>query len=261
MINLIKTLFMHFQVISTTTINPIPTNYFPIHAKDLLAAAAASTKTAASLFNNNNNNTHAKSNFSTSASSSPTTSSLSTKQEVNTNADCAPIVAPPPSSNVDIKQQPAVPTHGRRLRQRPPKSSPNTSRRNSVSSNQSSTSSSTTSAIASQQIQNVQQSHEDLKQTVNKYFGIVNRIESGEQFSIRAKRLLPNGQMQYLIEWGEQQQPQQPSPVIVAPPTTTTAVHLAETTTSNDIIQQNDVDSQLTLTHNNGQVTDEMSVN
>lgn len=256
---------MYFQVISTTTINPIPTNYFPIHAKDLLAAAAASTKTAASLFNNNNNNTHAKSNFSTSASSSPTTSSLSAKQEVNTNADCAPIVAPPPASNVDIKQQPVVPTHGRRLRQRPPKSSPNTSRRNSVSSNQSSTSSSTTSATASQQIQNVQQSHEDLKQTVNKYFGIVNRIESGEQFSIRAKRLLPNGQMQYLIEWGEQQQP---SPVIVAPPTTptaalgTTVAHVAETTTtSNDIIQQNDADSQLALTHNNGQVTDEMSVN
>lgn len=108
-------------------------------------------------------------------------------------------------------------SHGRRLRQRPPKSSPNTSRRSSVSSNQSSTSSSNT-AIAlqqqqqqqHQQTQNAHQSHEELKQTVNKYFGIVNRIESGEQFSIRAKRQLSNGQMQYLIEWGEQPTPPTP---------------------------------------------------
>ncbi|XP_075165610.1 polycomb protein Pcl [Haematobia irritans] len=209
----IRRLSANVEVISTTTINPIPTNYFPIHAKDLLAAAAASTTTAASLFN-----TQTKPMFSSSTSSSPTAlnstnlsnniqpnlSSNATKpSEITSNTDTVMANASAPTS-VDTK--PAVPPHGRRLRQRPPKSSPNTSRRNSVSSNQSSTSSSTAASLSQQQPQNAQQSHEDLKQTVNKYFGIVNRIESGEQFSIRAKRQLPNGQMQYLIEWGGEPQ-------------------------------------------------------
>lgn len=44
-------------------------------------------------------------------------------------------------------------------------------------------------------------SMDDLKSSVNMYFGAANRIASGEKFVVRAKRIGPNGQMQYLIEW------------------------------------------------------------
>ncbi|XP_033226981.1 uncharacterized protein LOC117179371 isoform X2 [Belonocnema kinseyi] len=42
---------------------------------------------------------------------------------------------------------------------------------------------------------------DDLKSSVNIYFGAANRIASGEKFFIKAKRIGPNGQTQYLIEW------------------------------------------------------------
>lgn len=42
---------------------------------------------------------------------------------------------------------------------------------------------------------------DDLKSSVNIYFGAANRIAAGEKFTIKAKRLGPNGQLQYLIEW------------------------------------------------------------
>lgn len=42
---------------------------------------------------------------------------------------------------------------------------------------------------------------DDLKSSVNIYFGAANRIASGEKFFIKAKRFGPNGQTQYLIEW------------------------------------------------------------
>ncbi|XP_012288737.1 polycomb protein Pcl [Orussus abietinus] len=44
-------------------------------------------------------------------------------------------------------------------------------------------------------------SMDDLKSSVNIYFGAANRIAAGEKFVVRAKRLGPNGQTQYLIEW------------------------------------------------------------
>ncbi|BES94008.1 Hypothetical proteinD [Nesidiocoris tenuis] len=37
---------------------------------------------------------------------------------------------------------------------------------------------------------------------LNSYFGASNRIASGEKFKIRARRTLPNGKTQYLIDWG-----------------------------------------------------------
>ncbi|XP_014239773.1 PHD finger protein 19 [Cimex lectularius] len=56
----------------------------------------------------------------------------------------------------------------------------------------------TTSPVKSQSSLNM----EDLKSTVNLYFGGVNRIAAGEKFSVRAKRILPDGRTQYLINWG-----------------------------------------------------------
>ncbi|OXU21540.1 hypothetical protein TSAR_004090 [Trichomalopsis sarcophagae] len=44
-------------------------------------------------------------------------------------------------------------------------------------------------------------SMDDLKSSVNMYFGAANRIASGEKFMVRAKRSGPNGRAQYLIEW------------------------------------------------------------
>ena len=42
----------------------------------------------------------------------------------------------------------------------------------------------------------------DLKSSVNIYFGTANRIASGENFVVKAKRYDSDGQLQYLIEWG-----------------------------------------------------------
>ncbi|XP_046984913.1 metal-response element-binding transcription factor 2 [Schistocerca americana] len=47
----------------------------------------------------------------------------------------------------------------------------------------------------------VQISMDDLKSSVNIYFGAANRIAAGEKFTIRAKRTTPMGKTQYLIEW------------------------------------------------------------
>lgn len=44
-------------------------------------------------------------------------------------------------------------------------------------------------------------SMDDLKSSVNMYFGAANRIASGENFVVKAKRVGPDGQTQYLIEW------------------------------------------------------------
>lgn len=168
------------QVISTTTINQIPSNFFPIHAKDLITNHKLNfTLNQHPQNTSNNNNITLTSATTSSASSSSADSALAVK---------AKSTAPPPQ-----------PTHGRRLRQRPDKSSPNNSRRSSISGASTSSNSSMASATVSTPTATTIQ---DLKQSVNKYFGAVNRIESGEKFSIRAKRLLANGQMQYLIEWG-----------------------------------------------------------
>lgn len=42
---------------------------------------------------------------------------------------------------------------------------------------------------------------DDLKNSVNSYFGAATRIAAGERFSIKAKRISPHGNLQYLIEW------------------------------------------------------------
>lgn len=121
-------------------------------------------------------------------------------------------------TQVEIIQQ-AKPLHGRRLRQRPQKISPANSRRSSISSASTVSSTNSSSNITLAALQQQQQalhksnnknanananSIQDLKQSVKEYFGgAVNRIESGEQFCIRAKRQLADGQRQYLIEWGD----------------------------------------------------------
>ncbi|KAK9498291.1 hypothetical protein O3M35_002959 [Rhynocoris fuscipes] len=56
----------------------------------------------------------------------------------------------------------------------------------------------TTSPIKSQPSYNI----DDLKSTVNHYFGALNRIASGEKFTVKAKRITTEGKIQYLINWG-----------------------------------------------------------
>ncbi|XP_022906508.1 polycomb protein Pcl [Onthophagus taurus] len=44
-------------------------------------------------------------------------------------------------------------------------------------------------------------SMDDLKSSVNSYFGAGTRIAAGERFNVKAKRIGPTGKMEYLIEW------------------------------------------------------------
>lgn len=44
-------------------------------------------------------------------------------------------------------------------------------------------------------------SMEDIKSSLNHYFGAANRIASGENFKVLAKRILPCGKQQFLLEW------------------------------------------------------------
>ncbi|XP_054270961.1 metal-response element-binding transcription factor 2 [Macrosteles quadrilineatus] len=55
---------------------------------------------------------------------------------------------------------------------------------------------------ASPMKQNPTISLDDLKSSVNIYFGAANRIASGEKFRVKAKRLTAIGRTEYLIEWG-----------------------------------------------------------
>ncbi|KAL6264740.1 hypothetical protein P5V15_004839 [Pogonomyrmex californicus] len=87
--------------------------------------------------------------------------------------------------------------NGRRLRQRQsndklPPPDPQPQRKNSMSS-------SPKCSPVKQSAPDI--SLDDLKSSVNIYFGAANRIAAGEKFIIRAKRIGPNGQSQYLIEW------------------------------------------------------------
>ncbi|CAD7012926.1 uncharacterized protein LOC101451051 isoform X2 [Ceratitis capitata] len=204
-----RRLSSNVEVISTTTINPIPSNFFPIHAKDLLPVQLTTTRVTSTC--NKQQQQLAQRQISLISSSS---SALSSPPDSVASSVDVP---------VEIKPQ-TKPSHGRRLRQRPQqKNSPAISRRSSVSSASTSSSTNSSSNITLAALQQQQallksntknsnnmkaadtrSSMQDLKQSVKEYFGgVMNRIESGEQFCIRAKRQLASGQTQYLIEWGD----------------------------------------------------------
>ncbi|XP_067627182.1 polycomb protein Pcl isoform X2 [Eurosta solidaginis] len=211
-----RRLSSNVEVISTTTFNPIPTNFFPIHAKDLykhtqlnasnriLPSSSKQQKLKQSTLQNHPTASTCLSSLSaSSASSSPPRSVASS---VNLHAEVVPIIKP---------------SHGRRLRQRPQKNSVANSRRSSISSASTASSNNSSSNITLATLQQQQALHknnnpsqnnintdgtsiQNLKQSVKEYFGgVLNRIESGEHFCIRAKRQLANAQTQYLIEWGD----------------------------------------------------------
>ncbi|XP_036333177.1 polycomb protein Pcl [Rhagoletis pomonella] len=238
-----RRLSSNVEVISTTTINPIPSNFFPIHAKDLLSTHThLITSGSKNMSLQSKQQKAAASVFVSSTSSSASASASS---------------SPPGSVTSSVESQvevlpPCKPSHGRRLRQRPQKNSPVNSRRSSISSASTASSTNSSSNITLAALQQQQQairtsgntntgsanatSMQDLKQSVKEYFGgVMNRIESGEQFCIRAKRQLASGQMQYLIEWGDVtgalQQPQ------TTPTSSTTAASSASATETGEVDQ------------------------
>ncbi|XP_053962641.1 uncharacterized protein LOC128866151 isoform X2 [Anastrepha ludens] len=212
-----RRLSSNIEIISTTTINPIPSNFFPIHAKDLFSTHTQHTTTSRNM--SSNKQQHQQSQQQATSATSASVSSISSPSSASS--------SPPGSITSSVDSQVEVipsikPSHGRRLRQRPQKNSPVNSRRSSVSSASTASSTNSSSNITLATLQQQQQalhtnsnkntnnmnasatSMHDLKQSVKEYFGgALNRIESGEHFCIRAKRQLANGQMEYLIEWGD----------------------------------------------------------
>ncbi|XP_070510889.1 metal-response element-binding transcription factor 2 isoform X2 [Cardiocondyla obscurior] len=103
----------------------------------------------------------------------------------------------PSSANSQIGNCMDYALNGRRLRQRQsndklPPPDPQPQRKGSLSS-------SPKCSPVKQSAPDI--SLDDLKSSVNIYFGAANRIAAGEKFIIKAKRIGPNGQSQYLIEW------------------------------------------------------------
>lgn len=91
--------------------------------------------------------------------------------------------------------------NGRRLRQRQDKNAEanNTSNKSNNSIVRSPSNNSIVSPVKSEPDIDM----DDLKSSVNIYFGAANRIASGEKFNIRACRLGPEGRLQYLLEWDD----------------------------------------------------------
>nr|XP_008200329.1 PREDICTED: PHD finger protein 19 [Tribolium castaneum] len=78
--------------------------------------------------------------------------------------------------------------NGRRLRQRPEKAVPEKEKAGPTTK-------------PSPVKQEPEINMDDLKSSVNIYFGAANRIAAGERFAVKAKRVGPSGKLEFLIEW------------------------------------------------------------
>ena len=105
----------------------------------------------------------------------------------------------PPQSKSPVKK--LLVGGGRRLRQRQEKNYAETARRNSTNSIVGNHASSSSLCLSLPGSPIKDDDPKDLQNSLNSYFGAAHRIENGEKYLIKGKRITRDGKQQYLIEW------------------------------------------------------------